>query len=230
MFLLRKPTDEQIRGYLTRIADSPFTYPQQACSRDLAWPLPRGWNRDHERVLLGRGEQAFQRAKQAIRDWTMFPHEVATLCWADCPLDVGRTVAVLYRSPFCWMVFPAKIVYVIDETTTTAGGNVFRFGFAYGTVADHAERGEERFLVEWNRRTDEVWYDLLAISQPAHWLARLGYPYTRYEQARFRRLSCTAMQRAVAMIPPTNSSRIECSPEGASGSSPGRETEVSVES
>ena len=27
-----------------------------------------------------------------------------------------------------------------------------------------------------------------------HWLARLGYFYTRYEQARFRRLSCQAMQ------------------------------------
>ena len=30
-------------------------------------------------------------------------------------------------------------------------------------------------------------YELLAISQPRHWLARLGYLYTRHEQARFRR-------------------------------------------
>jgi uncharacterized protein (UPF0548 family) len=26
-----------------------------------------------------------------------------------------------------------------------------RFGFAYGTLAQHAESGEERFTVEWNR-------------------------------------------------------------------------------
>ena len=59
------------------------------------------------------------------------------------------------------------------------------------------ENIDQVFLVEWDRADDSVWYDLMAVSQPAHWLARLGYPYTRYEQARFRRLSCAAMQRAV---------------------------------
>lgn len=216
MFLLRKPTDDELRRYLTGVSESPYTYPHQGCSGDLSWQLPRGWNRDHERVLVGRGERAFELARQAIRDWIMFPREVATLCWPDCPIEVRRTVAILYRSPFCWMVFPAKIVYTIDEAQQKPDGDIVRFGFAYGTVADHAERGEERFLVEWNRATDEVWYDLLAISQPAHWLARIGYPYTRYEQARFRRLSCAAMQRAVAMIPPIKS--IQRSPEGTSGS------------
>ena len=48
--------------------------------------------------------------------------------------------------------------------------------------------------MEWNEADDRVWYDLVAVSQPAHWLARLGYPYTRYEQARFRRLSAAAMR------------------------------------
>jgi uncharacterized protein (UPF0548 family) len=74
---------------------------------------------------------------------------------------------------------------------------VHRFGFAYGTLRGHPERGEERFLVERNESDDSVWYDLLPVSQPAHWLARWGYPYTRYEQARFRRLSGLAMQEAV---------------------------------
>jgi hypothetical protein len=76
-------------------------------------------------------------------------------------------------------------------------GNIHRFGFAYGTLADHPERGEERFVVEWHEWDDSVWYDLCAVSRPAHWLARLGYPYTRWEQARFRRLSAAAMQNAV---------------------------------
>jgi hypothetical protein len=38
------------------------------------------------------------------------------------------------------------------------------------------------------------------MSQPRHALARLAYPFTRHEQARFRRLSGIAMQRA-AMKP-----------------------------
>ena len=75
------------------------------------------------------------------------------------------------------------------------GRTTLRYGFAYGTLPDHPERGEERFLVEWNQADDSVWYDLLAVSRPGHWLARIGYLYARYEQAKFRRLSGLTMQR-----------------------------------
>ena len=76
-------------------------------------------------------------------------------------------------------------------------GPVSRFGFAYGTLPDHAGSGEERFLVEWDRASGEVWYDILAFSRP-HWLlTRLGYPYMRRLQKRFGRESAAAMVRAV---------------------------------
>jgi uncharacterized protein (UPF0548 family) len=73
--------------------------------------------------------------------------------------------------------------------------------FAYGTLPGHAESGEERFLVEWDRTTDAVHYDILAFSRPRHPLARLGYPLTRRVQRRFARDSATAMRRAVAGVP-----------------------------
>jgi uncharacterized protein (UPF0548 family) len=196
MFSFRKPTADQLAAYLQSVAGAPFTYHFPRCTDTRGWQTPRGWNRDHERRLLGSGREVFQNATEAIRGWEMFPRAIAELCSRDCPIETGRVVAVVYRSPFCWMLFPARIVYTIDETLESAEGTIARFGFAYGTIADHAELGEERFLVEWNRSNDEVWYDLLAISRPGHWLARLGYPYTRYEQARFRRLSCNAMAEA----------------------------------
>ena len=202
MFSLRKPTDEQIRAYLTEVSGSPFTYQDVECTRSDRAPLRPGWNRDQERVLLGRGRGVFGRAREAIRQWRMFPPSVATLCWRDCPIETGQTVGVVYRARpvLCWMLFPATIVYVIDECDHETAADVQRFGFAYGTIADHPEMGEERFLVEWNQATDEVWYDLLAISRPRHWLARIGYPYTRFEQARFRRLSGLEMATAVQSV------------------------------
>ncbi len=51
-----------------------------------------------------------------------------------------------------------------------------RFGFAYGTLPDHAGSGEELFLIEWDRGEGSVWYDVLAFSRPGHILDRLGYP------------------------------------------------------
>jgi uncharacterized protein (UPF0548 family) len=85
-----------------------------------------------------------------------------------------------------------RVVYVVDE-----GGPVQRFGFAYGTLPDHAESGEERFTVEWHEADDAVWYDILAFSRPQQLLARLGYPFARRLQKRFARGSAAAMRRAV---------------------------------
>jgi uncharacterized protein (UPF0548 family) len=91
-----------------------------------------------------------------------------------------------------WWLNASRIVYVIDE-----GGPLTRFGFAYGTLPEHAESGEERFLIEWERDSDEVWYSILAFSRPRHWLALAGYPLVRRLQRRFGRESAAAMVRAV---------------------------------
>jgi len=92
-----------------------------------------------------------------------------------------------------WILNACRIVYVIDDT-----GPTDIFGFAYGTLPGHVERGEERFSVQWNYADDSVWYDILAFSRPNHWLARLGYPYVRRLQKRFARASQQAMLSAVS--------------------------------
>ena len=57
-----------------------------------------------------------------------------------------------------------------------------RLGFAYGTLAEHAESGEERFTIEWNRNKDEVLYDIFAFSRPRQAFAKLGHPLSRLLQ------------------------------------------------
>jgi uncharacterized protein (UPF0548 family) len=190
MLFFHKPAEFQIRDYVAGQSAFNFSYNCVGCTREAPQPQ-RGWNIDRQRVLLGHGENVFRRARQAIESWHMFPGEIASVGSPASPRE-GLDVAVLYwAAPLrLWLLMPARIVYVVNEPD--------RYSFANGTLADHAERGEERFLVEWDRRDDSVWYDLLAVSQPRHWLARLGYPYTRYEQARFRRLSAAAMQCAVS--------------------------------
>jgi uncharacterized protein (UPF0548 family) len=71
-----------------------------------------------------------------------------------------------------------------------------RYGFAYGTLSEHAERGEERFAVEWNREDDTVWYDILAFSRPRKYLALMAYPLSRLLQRRFAVASKAAMLAA----------------------------------
>lgn len=80
---------------------------------------------------------------------------------------------------------------------------VHHYGFAYGTLNGHSEKGEERFSVEWNQEDNSVWYDLLAFSLPHHPLARAGYPLSRVLQKRFARDSKAAMVEAVGAAPNT---------------------------
>lgn len=101
-------------------------------------------------------------------------------------------MAVLARVFGFWILNACRIVYVIDDS-----GPIETFGFAYGTLPDHVECGEERFTVEWNHSNDSVSYDILAFSRPNHPLTWLGYLYVRRLQKQFARDSRQAMLRAV---------------------------------
>jgi uncharacterized protein (UPF0548 family) len=101
-------------------------------------------------------------------------------------------VLILVRVAGFWWPNAARVVYVIDED-----GPIARFGFANGTLPGHLLRGEERFLVEWDRREGSVWFDIHAFSRPSSLLARLGRPIVRRCQKRFGREASATMLRAV---------------------------------
>jgi uncharacterized protein (UPF0548 family) len=176
VFFARRPPDDRIGEFIASQREQPFSYKT----------LDRGYNVDHNRTELGRSEEAFERAKTAIRQWKMFDMPWIRLCWPDAPVEAGTTVAVLVSHLGFWSVNAARILYTIDEPR--------RFGFAYGTLLDHAESGEERFSVEL-LDDGSVWYDLHAYSRP-NLVARLGYPIARHLQKKFARESLAAMRRA----------------------------------
>jgi uncharacterized protein (UPF0548 family) len=188
MFRMTAPTDEEISALLARQDASRFSYPLLGCTQG---PAPAGYRRDHNRILLGQGPKVFAEACRQLSSWRMFDLSFVRLLHAGAMPQVGQTVAVcaahlgFYSLNFC------RVLYLVDED-----GPIRRHGFAYGTLADHAARGEERFLIEWDRRDNSVSYDLLAYSRPSHWMMRLGYPAARYFQRRFARESLAAMAAA----------------------------------
>jgi len=106
-------------------------------------------------------------------------------------IHAGEVMAVLARAIGLWWLNACRIVYVVDEVEP-----IQRFGFAYGTLPDHAASGEERFLIEWNRADNSVWYDILSFSRARHILARLGYPMfraSRYSLAGSRQRRCCGL-------------------------------------
>jgi uncharacterized protein (UPF0548 family) len=186
MFFLRRPSETRIREMLESLSQAGFSYPEVGATRTL---LPRRYNVDHERTLLGHGAASFSSAKDAIQRWEMFHNGWTDLCWPDAPIERGVTVAVLAHTFGFYSVNVCRIVYGIDE--------LHCFGFAYGTLPAHAETGEERFLVEW-LEDGSVWFDVLAFSRARHFPAKIGAPFVRRFQRQFRRDACRAMRLAVA--------------------------------
>lgn len=190
LFHLVAPSESEIRRFISAQHKSPFSYLQVGAS---AGEVPKNYDLDHNRVRLGAGEACWHRAIEAIRRWRMFEMPWLQLCWPTAQIRVETEVAVLvHHLGFC-SLNACRIAYVVEEDAA-----IKRFGFAYGTLLEHAEGGEERFTVEWHQANNEVWYDILAFSRPRSVLARIGYPLSRALQKRFAQDSKAAMLRAVA--------------------------------
>jgi uncharacterized protein (UPF0548 family) len=189
MLSLRKPSAEKLRNFLASQSKLDLTYP--AVGATAAVP-PVGYIVDHTQIKLGEGAGTFAAAKAALRRWEHFRLGWVETWPPETPIQAGQVVAVIARLFGLWWLNACRIVYVVDEQ-----GPVQRFGFAYGTLPEHAESGEERFTVEWHEADYAVWYDILAFSRPQQLLARLGYPLARRLQKRFARDSAAAMRRAV---------------------------------
>jgi uncharacterized protein (UPF0548 family) len=181
------PGDDEVRKFLQSLDGSAFSYAEVGATREMG--RPAGFkNYDHNRVELGRGAETWERAKAALRGWKMFEHSLTQIFWPNTPIVAGNCVGMLAHHLGFHSLSACRVVYVIDEPT--------RFGFAYGTLPAHAESGEERFLVEWDRATNVVSYDLYAFSRPRAMLAKIAAPYARLLQRQFVKLSKEAMVEA----------------------------------
>lgn len=192
MFLFGEPSEGRISEFLRLQRDLPFSYADAGASR--GGEAPAGYAVDHNRARLGEGEETFDRAVAALRAWKMFDVGWVRVFPSDAPIEAGTTVAVVGRHHGLFSLNACRIVYSFDEDD----GEVRRRGFAYGTLPEHTERGEERFTVEWRREDGSVDYDIFAFSRPNHLLARIGHPLARRLQRRFARDSLRAMVRATA--------------------------------
>jgi len=190
MFHFTRPGSPAIERFLESTSSSSFSYSHLGYTKpEKRGQIPPEYVIDNNRVVIGKGRADFDRAKDAIRNWKMFDFPWIELYCTTTPIEENRTVAILIRHFGVYSLNAARIVYVVDERD--------QFGFAYGTLAEHGEIGEERFAVNFDQVTGDVSYDLFAFSRPNHFLAKLGYPLVRRLQKQFAKDSKTAMLRAI---------------------------------
>ncbi len=169
---MRRPSESRVARIAEALPAQALTYAEVGATRGA---LPAGFRHDRLTVDLGPDDgDRFRRACDAVRTWA--PQRAAGIqVHPETPVHVGADI-VLVMEPVAMVhaVATARIVYVVDEPGC--------WGYAYGTLPDHPECGEEAFLVV--REDGRIRFILIAFSRPRALLGRLGGPITRAIQMR----------------------------------------------
>lgn len=186
MFLARRPSREAIERFVSDSRELPLSYDQIG----IVNTETPGRELDQAIVTIGHGKGDFERARDALVAWKHFDIGWVEAFPPHAPVAAGTVVAVLIRHFGFWSLNGCRVLYTVGSRDD------IRFGFAYGTLTNHAESGEELFDVLRDPESDAVRYRIRATSHPQAMLARIGQPIVRALQARFRRDSAAAMARA----------------------------------
>jgi len=187
MFLLQRPAPAAIDRFLEASRDLPLSYGPPGIVRDNIAD-----HRFHEALVrVGHGTADFKRARAALLTWQQFDIGWVEAYPRHAPVAVGTVVGVLIRHLGFWSLNGCRVLYCVSGPDDD-----MRFGFAYGTLTNHAESGEELFEVFVDPETGDVMYRIRATSWPQAPLALIGHPIARALQARFRLHSIEAMKRA----------------------------------
>ncbi len=182
---LRRPSEDDLRDLLERARGARFTYATVGMAHHGHAP-PR-YRVDRWERHLGTGGRVFERAAAALRGWEMHRRS-GLVVLADGPAEVGTVVAMSAPVLVGHVDITCRVVEVIDRPD--------RHGFAYGTLPEHPEEGEEVFLVA--RSADgAVTLSITTASRIRHPLGRLLPPVARLVQHRATTRYLDAMEALV---------------------------------
>lgn len=185
---LRRPSDDHRAALLARCQNDDLTYAPFGCSLDDT--TPDGLTRRAWSTMLAATQDAFTRAVDALSNWRV-QEGSGLIVRSDGPMAVGTNVAMSAPLPLTGYIdVTCRVVAVIDEPD--------RFGFAYGTLSVHPERGEEAFVV--SRDDDTVRFDVTAVSAHANVISRLTSPVANRLQAAASQRYLRAMERLAAGV------------------------------
>ncbi|GAB2300596.1 hypothetical protein Dimus_034631 [Dionaea muscipula] len=148
-----------------------------------------GFILNHARVLVGSGMETFEKGKTALQTWRHFQFNW-TFVDSATPIKTGEKFCVCVNEFFPWLMMPLQVVYVDENKSAKKVKASFSYGS--GTLQGHLLAGEERFSVEMDEN-DQIWFEILSFSKPAHFLSIIGYPYVQHRQRQFTHESTKAV-------------------------------------
>ncbi|XP_057500852.1 UPF0548 protein At2g17695 isoform X2 [Actinidia eriantha] len=193
-----RPSPKEQKDCIMKSGDFNYDSKHRGASAKPAYSLQEdkelsknGFLLNHARVLVGSGLETYEKGKTALQTWRHFG-----LDWAfvdpRTPIQSGAKFCVCVKEFFPWLMMPLQVVYVNENKNAKKA--VASFGFGSGTLQGHLLGGEERFSIELDEN-NQVWYEILSFSKPAHFLSLIGYPYVHFRQKYFAHHSTESIKK-----------------------------------
>ena len=179
---LRRPSDDELIAIWEEQASLPITYKNAGMTRG---GPHRGYRSHRESVSLGTG--TFDKALECLRNWGA-QRGAGFGVYPERPVAQGMAVLVYGRLGRLYTSVCCRVIYVVHDED--------RYGFAYGTLPHHVERGEESFMISKDKEGN-VTFTVESCSRPAKAISWLGYPVSRAIQARITRRYLESLRTAV---------------------------------
>jgi uncharacterized protein (UPF0548 family) len=146
--------------------------------------VPKRFKETGGSVVLGYGRSVFDAATQNIKQWRV--HEQAGLHVIPRGAEVRESsdVILLMNLLIGYVTVSCRVVSMTHSND--------QWGFDYGTLPHHVERGEELFSVAL-ATDDSVTFTVRAMSRPGHFLTRVGAPVAQFVQRKATRNYLQAM-------------------------------------
>ena len=189
MLTLRQPAIDRIRELLDQQSLLPLTYREEGGTEQLR--LPTTYHTVEFSRKLGRGEQVFAAAVQAMSQWNSFRLPWARLVFDGKP-ETGNHLAIAFRALGIWSLNCCRVV-AHDPCVS----NPESWSFTLGTLPLHTLQGEEKISITLDAVSGDVNYRIRSFSRPQFRVSRIALPWIRHHQHRFCEESYRAMDRFV---------------------------------
>lgn len=194
MFTWLKPKTDQLEKILREQAALAPSYAEIGLTGEGRLP-EKGYHVHRVKTVLGEGEECFERACAALHDWRHLVVGGISVFPAKPSIHPGTNLIVSANHFFLWSINACRIIYVTDDSD----GDRQRFGYGYGTLPEHSERGEERFSIERDLNSNRVTFEIIAFSRSNKLLVSLFWPVAIVIQDRFRLHSSKALRSFVQL-------------------------------
>jgi uncharacterized protein (UPF0548 family) len=171
-FVLGRMNERALSLYFDEATLSEFSYPE--VGQSMASTFPRSYNNFQKTRRIGSAENFTEFVKEA-RGWSAQKKSGLKTYPTDSTVGSGSTTLLLLNLGPIQMIAPCRVIHVIEANNL--------FGFSYGTLPGHPERGEQSIIIE--RKSEGSFMSIRAFSKPGSLATRISGPIAKKIQSAY---------------------------------------------